>query len=60
MNLKLGHENVTKLLIDHKADVNTEALERATPLHYAAKNGNLKLHFLTMFKHGRCERVLFI
>ena len=38
-NLKL-----VKLLIDHGADVNRhDGLEKETPLHYAAKYGNVEL-----------------
>lgn len=37
-----GHENVTKLLIDNKADVNTEDYLENTPLRLAAMFGNFQ------------------
>lgn len=41
----LGHENITKLLIDSGADVNAKTRFEFTPLHSAARNGNFFRNF---------------
>ena len=36
-----GHERIVKLLLSHKADVNSRSKTEATPLHLASQEGHL-------------------
>ena len=38
-----GHEDIVKLLIDHRADINAKDNLGETPLHKAAINNNKKI-----------------
>ena len=40
---KRSSPDIVQLLIDNDADVNAKALRSWTPLHYAARNGNLPI-----------------
>lgn len=40
-NTILGHENVARLLIENKADVNVKSYNKTTPLQWSAKYGNI-------------------
>lgn len=49
---QLDEDNVAKLLIGNKADVNAKDLGGSTPLHWTAQHGNfqvLKLQFFYKF-----------
>ena len=37
----MGYRDITEMLLDHGADVNTEITSGFTPLHHAAANGNV-------------------
>lgn len=56
----LGHENITKLLIDTGADVNAKTRIGFTPLHSAARNGNFSSNFSILNVNSKSSTELFI
>lgn len=49
INPFLGYENIVKLLIDNKADINATNKIGQTPIELAAKNGKLMLAICFFF-----------
>ena len=41
--VRLGHEGVVRKLLGYGADVDIQALYLATPLHWAAREGQLQM-----------------
>ena len=48
-SLKKGQEEVASVLLEHKASLTATTKKGFTPLHLAAKYGNLKVIFFQFF-----------